>query len=126
MRILVFCRYLVHERDAEPEYGALADSAFDLNRAPVYIGDPLCYRKSETGAALRSRTRPISPPEPVKDMRQVFWRHPDSGIGHAYHGIGSLCRDRNGNTSPWIRILDCIIDENKHSPAHRLNICTDR
>jgi len=126
MRTLVSHCYLAHERDAEPEYGALAYSAFDLNGAPVYVGDPLCYRKAETSAALRSRTRPISPPEPVKDMRQVFWGYPDSGIGHAHHGIGSLCCDRNGNTSSWIRILDCVIDENKHRPAYRLYICTDR
>ena len=63
------------------EEGSSPEFALDGQLGTVALGDPLCKREAEAGAAgILVAGLPCSI-EPVEDPRQMFRSDPDSGVG---------------------------------------------
>ena len=88
-------------RQGEDGTGSLADGTLHLDRSPVRQGDGARDCQPQAGAAHFSSTGRVDAIEPLENVRQVFGRDANAGVGDddAHLGINARGLDRDG--SPW-------------------------
>jgi hypothetical protein len=76
--------------NADFKRGPLGKNTINVNRCPMRLRNPPCYRQAQPGACF-PRARFIRAVKPLENEWQILWRYADSGVANLSDGIVGVC-----------------------------------
>src|SRR6266851_10124112 len=114
------------QRNPNAKSRAAAGRTRHLNGNMMRVCYPMCDRESQSGATHIPRAGLIGAIEALKNVRKIFGRDADPGVGDFANRDTIHLLQGDGHLSTGWRVLDGIVDQNQEESAQCLRIARYR